>query len=48
MFCDRFGDSTYLPLLFPAAAASWRNLDMVAAEGSFLLPLLLRRFGLVT
>ena len=38
----------YLPDFLASAAASWRNLAIVAAEGSFRLLLLLRRLGLVT
>jgi len=38
----------YFAELFASAAARARNFAMVAWEGSFRLPLLLRRFVLVT
>jgi hypothetical protein len=38
----------YLPDFLDSAAARSRNFAMVAAEGSFRLPLLLRRLVFVT
>jgi hypothetical protein len=38
----------YLPDFCASAAASFRNFAIVDAEGSFRLPLLARRLGLVT
>ena len=42
--CNRRGD--HLADFF-SAAESWRSFAMVAADGSFRLPLLARRLGLV-
>jgi len=41
-------ESNYLPDFFASAAASLRNVVIVAWEGSFRLLFLFRRFGFVT
>ena len=43
----RCSSRDHLPDFCASAAASWRNFAMVAYEGSFRLPLLARRLGLV-